>query len=338
MAQGPPDVYFDRGYGLAVATVEDGEWATIELADGEWQMPLLIRPLASGRFDAVSPYGYAGVYAGPGLSAPNIEELWRQTRQQLRERGVVAVFVRESPLVTQAGAPADAIEVVSGHPTFHIPCRPADQVWDAMVGRCRTAIRKAEKLGTTITLSPATPDELASGSEFRRLYEGTMDKVDAHDYYFFGDSYYEALLAGLGENLILGLARDPAGEPLAAALFMRGPRTLHYHLSGATRDGGRCGATNRLLWEAIQFAITQGLDGVLLGGGLSAGDGLERFKRSFGGEVRVFNAYGLIIDAQAYDAEVALTAARLGITPAALTGPGFFPAYRRTHVPTPEAS
>lgn len=337
MHQGPPDVYFTRGYGLAVAEVEDGEWTCIDLADGSWQMPLLVRTLPSGRADAVSPYGYAGVYAAPGLSASRIGELWARTRDQLRDRGVVAVFVRESPLVAQAPAPADAIAVVSGHATFHVPCRPADQVWDAMAGRCRTSIRKADKLGTTVTLTPATPADLAPGSDFRRLYEGTMDKVDARDYYFFGDSYYEALLAGLGEDLLVGLARDPQGQALAAALFMKGPRTLHYHLSGATREGSRGGATNTVLWQAIQYAIEQGLDGVLLGGGVSDGDGLERFKRSFGGEVRTFNAYGLIIDSRAYDAELALTAARLGTEPAVLAAPGFFPAYRRTHVPTPEA-
>ncbi len=238
--------------------------------------------------------------------------------------------------MNQAPVPAEALEVVSGHATFHVPCRPATEVWDAMAGRCRTSIRKADKLGTTVTLTPATPAELAPGSDFRRLYECTMDKVDAHHYYFFGNSYYEALLAGLGEDLLIGLARDPHGEALAAALFMKGPRTLHYHLSGATLEGSRRGATNKVLWQAIQFAISEGLDGVLLGGGVSGGDGLERFKRSFGGEMRTFDAYGLIIDQQAYDDELRLTAARLGTEPAMLAGPGFFPAYRRTHVPTSE--
>jgi hypothetical protein len=337
MYHGPPDVYFTRGYGLAVAEVEDGEWTCIELADGNWQMPLLVRPLASGRSDAVSPYGYAGVFAGPGLSASDIGDLWRQTLDELRGRDVVAAFVRESPLIHQAPAPTDAIRVVTGHATFHVPCRPAGEVWDAMEGRCRTSIRKADKSGTTVALAPATRDDLASGSDFRQLYEGTMDWVDARGYYFFGDSYYEALLTGLGEDLLVGTARDPDGQALAAALFMKGPRTLHYHLSGATQEGSRGGATNKMLWEAIQFAIAQGLDGVLLGGGVSDGDGLERFKRSFGGEVRTFNAYGLIIDSQAYDDELALTAARLGTEPAVLATPGFFPAYRRTQVPTPEA-
>jgi serine/alanine adding enzyme len=220
MHHGPPDVYFTRGYGLAVAEVEDG--TCIELADGNWQVPLLVRPLASGRSDAVSPYGYAGVFAGPGLSASDIEDLWRQTRDELRRRGVVAAFVRESPLVNQAHAPADAIPVVTGHATFHIPCRPATEVWDAMAGSCRTWIRRADKSGTTVTLAPATRNELASASDFRRLYEGTMDKVDARDYYFFGDSYYEALLAGLGEDLLVGTARDPEGQALVAALFIEG--------------------------------------------------------------------------------------------------------------------
>lgn len=328
-----PDVYFTRGYGQAVAASENAEWRLIELADGRWQMPLLVRELESGRKDAVSPYGYAGVYADPTLDPTDVTDLWRTTRELLAADDIVSVFVRQSPLVPQAPTPSHAIAVVNGHATFFVPTPSADAAWDAMEGRSRTAIRKSVKLQTTVSVAPATAADVAAGSDFRRLYEATMGKVQARDYYFFSDTYYEALVDGLGDDLLIGIARDPSGQALCASLFMRGPHALHYHLSGSTLEGSRGGATNAVLWAAIQLAAAQGLDGLLLGGGVHDGDGLERFKRSFGGEVKNFDAYGLVVDEQAFADEVTRTARRLGASVDEICQPGFFPAYRRTSLP-----
>lgn len=324
-----PDVYFTPGYGRAAAHADNGAWSSIVLADGEWQMPLLVRTLPSGRSDAISPYGYTGVYQGPGVDELGAAELWAVTRDRLRSSGIISMFVRESPIVPQASPPPDAVPVVRGHSSYYVPCLGENQNWDAMQGRSRTSIRKAEKLGMKVELRTAVAEDLNPDSPFRQLYEGTMGKVDAGEYYYFNDEYYAALLDGLAGDLLLGLATGPGGDVQAASLFMRGPSTLHYHLSGSTRDGARGGATNAVLWAAIRHANAAGLAGVHLGGGVRDGDGLERFKRSFGGHARPFNAYGLVIDQDGYDAEIALTAQRLGVAAESLNTAGFFPAYRR---------
>ena len=324
-----PDVYFTAGYGRAAAYAEHGAWSSIVLADGQWQMPLLVRTLPTGRSDAISPYGYAGVYQGAGVTDLEAAELWAVTRDRLRRSGIISVFVRESPIVPQASPPRDAISVVRGHSAYYVPCLGENQNWDAMEGRSRTSIRKAERLGMKVELRTAVPEDLEPASPFRRLYEGTMGKVDAGDYYYFTDEYYAALLDGLADNLLLGLATDQQGDVQAASLFLRGPSTLHYHLSGSTREGARGGATNAVLWAAIKHANAADLAGVLLGGGVRDGDGLERFKRSFGGQARTFNAYGLVLDQDGYDAEIALTAERLGVAAESFNTAGFFPAYRR---------
>lgn len=331
---GAPDVYFEVGYGRAAAVAERARWDEVVLADGRWRMPLLLRELPSGRLDAASPYGYSGVYAHPSLTAAEVDGLWDQTRAELARRGIVSVFVRTSPLVPQAPAPAGAVTVVAGHDTFYVPTRGRQANWDAYQGRARTSVRKCQKLGLVPTIAPATADDLADGSDFRDLYEQTMGKVSATDFYHFGDDYYAALLDGLGERLLLGVVRDEQGAAQAAALFMRGPEHLHYHLSGSTRDGMRAGATTMLLDAAIGLANDAGLQGVELGGGVRAGDGLEKFKASFGGEVRVFTAYGLVADDDAFEAELAASAARQGVAVDELRAPGFFPAYRRTVQPS----
>lgn len=339
MSHPAPDVYFTEGYGRAAALAERAEWQLVSLADGAFQMPLLVRELPSGRKDAASPYGYSGAWVDPSLDEARVAELWREAVAEMASRGIVSVFVRTSPLVNQAPAPDGAIWVVRGHDTFYVACRGEQENWDAFQGRARTSVRKAEKNGFSCTIAPCTADDLAADGDFRALYEATMGKVSATDFYLFDDAYYAALLEGLGENLLLGMVRDEQGAPMAAALFMRGPEHLHYHLSGSSPEGLRFGGTTMVLHEAIRLANREGLVGLELGGGVRSGDGLEKFKASFGGEVRVFTAYGLVVDADGYDAELTARAAELGVEADALRTPGFFPAYRRTadHLPTDEA-
>src|SRR5664279_435531 len=94
-----PDVYFRKGYGRAASITDRGEWVLLEAFDGNWQVPLILRTLTDGAKDAMSPYGYSGVYASPALSAMQIQEAWSATVKVLRELGVISVLLRHSPLV-----------------------------------------------------------------------------------------------------------------------------------------------------------------------------------------------------------------------------------------------
>lgn len=326
------DVYFDPGYGRAAAHTEGGTLETLELRDGLWVFPLVVRELPSGRRDAVSPYGYSGVYADPRLAPDEVEALWRETRSILSSEGVVSVFVRPSPLVPQAPVPSDAIRVGDGHTTYYVPCLGYDKNWDSYAGRARTTVRRHRKLGGTCSMTPVSAAELAAGSVFRELYETTMRKVSATDYYLFDDEYHARLSEGLGDHLSMAIAHGPGGEPHAAALFLRGDEHLHYHLSGSSPEGLKASATSVILDEAIRHANETGLSGVHLGGGVRPGDSLSKFKQSFGGREREFYVYGLIVDDEAYRDETACRELGAG-DPHTGAVSGFFPAYRAPRSP-----
>jgi len=82
------------------------------------------------------------------------------------------------------------------------------------------------------------------------------------------------------------------------------------------------------VWTATQFAVEQGLNQFHLGGGLSPRDDLFRFKRKFGGRELEFRVSGLIIDEEAYGAQVERRAKGLETTEESLLTSGYFPAYR----------
>jgi hypothetical protein len=99
-----PDVYFLPGYGRAASVADGGEWVLLETFDGSWQVPLILRTLVDGAKDAISPYGYSGLYASPSLSSAQVQEAWSATVSCLRKLGVISALIRHSPLVPQPGS------------------------------------------------------------------------------------------------------------------------------------------------------------------------------------------------------------------------------------------
>jgi len=326
-----PDVYFTAGYGRAAALTRGGDWELLR-DDDRILLPYVRTPAGGGGFDAASPYGYSGLYVAPGCPPHRVAGFWAQARRSLRSAGVVAVFLRCSPL-DEAGTAAlgalDGVRLTRRGDTVTVPVAAGpDAVWAGMRGRSRTAVRKAEQAGLAGDIRAAEPADLAPDGPFRRLYADTMRRVGGAAGYLFGDDYYAALRTGLGPGLRLARVRDRAGDVQAAALVLVHGGRVHYHLSGSTAAGGRAGANNLLLWSILRWAAERGADCVHLGGGVSAEDGLFRFKESFGGRRTRFFTGAVVLDPAGYDRLVAHRAAELGRTPPELVATGYFPAFR----------
>lgn len=321
-----PDVYFDPAYGAAEVANGEGDWVSLTAYDGAWQLPLHLRSSASG-FDASSPYGYAGVFAEPSLSQAETDAAWRAALVELRSRGVLAMFLRQTPLLS---APFDVWpgqRIVSDHPTVLIATSDLENAWSGLEGRCRTSLRRAEREGYSSTIRPATETDLRPDSPFRHLYESAMDRRAASSRYFFSDAYYDRLASGLGDDLLLGMTTVAEGDVVAAALFMRCGATLHYHLSGSDPSAGKGGATNQLVWSAIDWSAAHGVERLHLGGGVSPDDGLFKFKKSFGGTLLGYSAHGVVIDESEYELAVRRRARELGRAESDLAQT-YFPAYK----------
>jgi hypothetical protein len=325
-----PDVYFTRAYGVASAVADEGEWVSCSTSDGRWQVPLVLRPVADGDRDAVSPYGYAGIHADPGLDADTVRACWEDTVRALRSARVISAFLRFSPMPAVAwGTAVDLPMLRPQHrgATVSVDTRDTEVTWNGMKGRSRTAIRKAEKSGLTGTVRPIAEPDLAPGSPFRRLYESTMARLGSRDYYQFPGEYYGLLRAGLGTGLRLAEVVDGAGEPVAAALVMIHGGYAHYHLAGSEPAAARLGANNLLVWSLCRWAGENGIELVHLGGGIDGG-GLMAFKESFGGTVHGYYTGEVVLDEDRYALQTSRRAAELGRTAGELTESGFFPAYR----------
>lgn len=331
-----PDAYFSPEYGAAAEVSDGGRWELAVWEPGPILYPYLvheIEPIEDGNAlsDIRSPYGYAGSWAPPDVTPYE----WRRFRSAFREaaaqRGIVSEFQRLTPLLPGVAGligSDDGLTVVNYSETAVVDLQTGfDAWWTAAEGRVRTAVRKAERTGHEFAISPASHSSVDAAAPFRELYEATMDRVGADDYFRFSGDYYRHLVSGLGSRLWLGqVLRD--GQCVAAALFIWWNDLLHYHLAGSDRDAARQGANALLVTGMIRQATARAASLLHLGGGLRPGDGLWTFKRGFATRSLPFRLATSVLLPGEYAALTSRAAAQLATSEAALKASGYFPAYR----------
>ncbi len=320
-------MYFRPEYGRAASIADGGEWLDVEAHGGAWRVPLILRSLAEGELDAITPT-FSGVYASTSLSPEQVDEAWSTTVERLRRLGLISVVVRGSPFVSQASNVPGLRPISRGRPTVMLDLTDETAAWEGLKKGCRSTIRQALRNGLTAEVRPAALADLLPGGDFRRLYGSTMERRGADALYTFDDAYYVALLNGLGPDLLVAEVHDREGAAVASSLLMRHDSRLHYHLAGSLIGGSGTGSNNLMLWSAIQFAVEQGLNQFHLGAGAAGRDSIFRFKSSFGGRELHYDVSGLIVDDEAYQQKVRDIARRHDVPVDVLHDSGFFPAYR----------
>jgi serine/alanine adding enzyme len=289
------DAYYRRPYVEAAALLDRGRPFLLEHDGARFAGIERDEPR-----DVVTPYGYGG---------PTADGFWDAYEEWARERGVVTTFVRFHPLYgNQRGAPIHVDELA---PTVAWRLDPDRDLLAGLHFKHRNKVTKAENAGATVTQHDGL-------GEFVPLYEDTMRRVNADDFYFFEPAYWERL----GELPLVRFDAEIDGEVVASALCLATPPWLHYHLSGTTDAGRTTGSSTLVLLEAARWAQANGYERFHLGGGLGGKeDSLHHFKARFDPEGLVPAAVGKAIhDEDAY---------RRLSGGSEVVFEGFFPAYRR---------
>jgi hypothetical protein len=274
----------------------------IETDDAELLAPLLVREIGDGPDrDALSPYGYPGFSIVGGDVA---EAAVDPTEVDFHRTGLVSVFIRHRlNLVPLAGSTER--NVVQIHdPALKPKSRPSD----------RRQVRRNLEAGYTVELIPGDGTSAEQRAAFLDLYEQTMRRTDAAPHYFFGAAYFDEIFGA--ERTWLALASDPEGAPVAASIACVSDGYLHYYLSGSAdahlADSPMKNVLARLIDHADELELP-----LNLGGGITAGDALEEFKRGYANRTLGWRTSEVICDPERY---AALAAGR--------EAGGFFPAYR----------
>ena len=282
------DIYYTRQYCKMSELLEGGEAQLFVYEEGDnVALYPYIRHIIdyekgnSSFYDIETAYGYGG----PVIKTEdyNFERAFETAfLKHCQQENIIAEFIRFHPLIENERIFKEKIEVLHNRITVWINLeKSVDEIWMYDVStQNRNTIRKCMKNGLEVEVSE-------DYDEFLEIYNQTMNKVGAKNFYYFDKKYYDEIR---NNSCCVLLRVRKSSETLAAAIFMKYGDYFHYHLSGSRQEYLQLAPNNILLWEAIKYAKEKGCKRMFLGGGLSDSqeDTLFRFKKKFSSESKDF--------------------------------------------------
>lgn len=319
-------------------------------------LPVALRPLdalvwisGSDWCDASSPYGYGGPYA----ESKPAYGTWGGLSKLFGELRVVTWFGRlalgtpvipnsaETSALCASALPFGAhesgstiVETGAENVVVALEHSAADQ-WRRYAPKVRKNVNKALRAGLRVRVSRRFNDL----EEFTTLYAATMDRRGAAAWYKFDRAFFSALTATLPDGYLAAEVRDSTGRLVSAELVLMSDRRVYSFLGGTYPEAFQNAPNDLLKHAVINHARELGCIEYVLGGGLTAQDGIFRFKRAFDHEgVVPFHRVKMVLDKPNY---IRLVDQRSQFeqekTPNGGLQGNYFPAYRAGWVPRLEA-
>jgi CelD/BcsL family acetyltransferase involved in cellulose biosynthesis len=298
-------------------------------------LPLILRGIpaqlggpAAGWCDATSPRGYPGPIVSRGADNGSrrsfIERAIEALREALRERGVVAAYVRMHPLFP---LPSEALLPRGGlgdhGEAIYVDLSAADDEWFREIRENhRRDIKRARQQGYTARVDAGWE----RFGDFVGMYEASMERLGAAGHWRLGTAYFTELREALGDALHLWVVeRD--GEAAAGALLTEVDGLVEYHLAGTADDHVRASPSKLLIDHARSWAKGRGNRLLHLAGSLQRGDSLSNFKRGFSQLEAPVHSWRFVADPDAYVDLLSRWQRQTGMMADGMDG--FFPAYRK---------
>ena len=264
-------------------------------------------------FDFATPYGYGGWI----IEGEDSEKLFESYENWIQKNGIISEFVRFHPMLKNHIGVSHFYEVIQLGEVVHMQLSTPEDVWNNIISKNRNMIRKAIK--NEIKIYNGRFPEIYE--KFRVIYNGTMDKDDAEDYYYFGKDFYKSILEDLPHNSQVFWA-EKEGQVIAASIMLTTNGRMNYHLSGSLKEYSSLAPTNLLLYQAALWGCANGYKTLYLGGGVGSGeDSLFKFKRAFyKGDLNRFFIGKKVFNQFKYDELLTLRET--------IDNTGYFPKYR----------
>lgn len=227
----------------------------------------------SAYFDFATPYGYGGWI----VEGDSTEALFQQYFEWCKNNGIISEFIRFHPVLNNQIRSRNEYKVIDLGNTVTLDLSSQEEIWANITSKNRNMIRKAQKAGIEIYNDRSE----VLFEQFRDIYNATMKKDEAEEYYFFGNEFYKSIFNDLPENAQLFYAVLD-NEIIAASIMIYADGKLNYHLSGSEYKYRSLAPSNLLLYKAALWGCENGCKTFHLGGGVGSGeDNLFKFKKSF---------------------------------------------------------
>lgn len=334
------DTYYLSGYVKAFLIHGDGEPLLFYYNDGKikginvaMKRSIIEDPHFKGildkdrYFDLATPYGYGGwlieslCTASPPavIDEESLAWLFRDYERWCLRNNIVSEFIRFHPMIGNHSGVKDHYDVIELGEVVHLDLKYPELIWENLSSKNRNMIRKAMK-NDVVVYNGRFPEIYR---KFKIVYDSTMDKDEAEEYYYFEENFFDSVCKDLEQNAQVFWA-EKNEEVIAASIMLECNGLMNYHLSGSLREYSSLAPTNLLLYKAALWGCEHGMKTLYLGGGVGSGeDSLFRFKKAFykGDDLHHFHIGRKVFDSDVYQE---LTMMR-GET---IENVNFFPVYR----------
>lgn len=305
------DVYYTEEYVKLYESASERALCYVFIeGDSCFLMPFLCRAFEyKGEiyYDFETAYGYGGPIYNTN-DKTFISNAWRSFLQYARDNHYVCGFVRFHPLLNNIVGFELYGKLYFDRKTIAIDLSQGIEVaWmNEIHTKNRNVIKKGEKNGLHFIVD----NDYRHLEDFIRLYNSTMDKLNADNFYYFQDSYYENLGNNI-KNSFLGFV-EYEGKFVAGAIFFYSLPYGHYHLAGSDCTALNLSPNNFLLWNAAKELANRGVKKLHLGGGTNGNEenSLYQYKRKFSKSEYQFTFGKLMFNQEVYDSVVEHWAAK----------------------------
>ncbi|MBQ3690762.1 MAG: GNAT family N-acetyltransferase [Bacteroidales bacterium] len=295
------DIYFKEEYlRLYETETEKAVCCIVEKGDSKMLFPFLSRTFEYQEhtlLDFETAYGYGGPIWNNADDDFKSEALLLMS-ETLKNNNYVAGFVRFHPLLDNYKQ-FNIGRVVEDRKTVAINLAlEENEIWMKEIHtKNRNVIKKGEKSGLKFVVD----NDYNYLDDFIRLYNATMDKLDASDFYYFKQSYYQQFKKSLPDSFLGVVLYE--GKVVSAAIFMYEGEYGHYHLAGSDVSALKLSPNNFMLWHAALELKRRGVKTFHLGGGTTSSedDTLFCFKSRFSNSTRQFCLGKLIFNSNLYE-------------------------------------
>ncbi|MFB6466865.1 lipid II:glycine glycyltransferase FemX [Cytobacillus sp. Hz8] len=321
---GKVDIYYTKEYVQLFAQVEGGvpEAIYFENDAGKVFYPYIKRKIdvKEGYYDIISPYGYGGPIIEGNKRV--IEVFYLQFKQYCLDNYIITETVRFHPLLNNVEYMRKLMSVDYVRKTTAIDLTQSlDDIRKKYRSNTRRNIRKARRDGVEVYRSTRKEDV----EIFIELYEETMNRNHALDFYYFDQSYFDRQMEETQYSKPYFIFAKYKEEIIAGVLLIIGKEFAHYHL-GASKTAYLHLRPNNLLFDAmVEFSKSFGVQALHLGGGYGDNDSLFKFKSSFTNN----NHYDYFLGKNVVNEEVYRELIKITTNDDTASGSNFFPIYRR---------
>jgi serine/alanine adding enzyme len=286
----------------------------------------LYKSLSEDFWDITSPYGYGGYLRNKNCSI-DMKEFFRIFQNYCKEHNIISEFVRFNPWLKTEDSCNEFLEVSLWNQVVAIELTKSEQeIWAEFDSKNRNRIRKSRKCGVVIKQDL----DFTFIEDFCQLYNQTMDRKDALNYYYYDKHFFLNMISLLSGNIALFNAFYD-NKIIASLIVLYANDFAHAHLSCADAENLNLAPYNILFYEVALWGKKEGFKYFILGGGTTseADDSLLRFKKRFSKNYFDFYVGKKIHNKEIYELLCQKKLQHEKDKQLAIVNENFFPFYRR---------